>query len=227
MISPPITPMSSGGSTTSDPEPNGPMPPGSFDPMSSGTPTPTSPGLNQQYYSPSSPTSPGIQDPTGQHFSPPPYSTPGQKSKTMGMAMMNPQMNSTGGSGTQSSPDPNSDPHANADPDQGPTTTSNRYTNPSWFPGQDQNAGGPVPVQAQAQAQLSIQVTSPPTGSGGPRGIGNWDPNDPNLFPPRQLTPNTTGPSPTTCGLKGCSKLVFVDPVTHHQSEYCSHRHRE
>lgn len=228
MISPPITPMSSGGSFTSDPGVSGPMPPGSFDPMSSGTSTPTSPGLNQQYYSPSPPTSPGIQDPTGQHFSPPPYSTPstskqnsipGQKSKTMGMAM-----NSTGGGGTQSGPDQNSDPHADADPDQDQTATSNLYANPSWFPGQDQNAGGPVPVQAQAQAQFSTQVTSPPTGAGG---NGKWDPNDPNLFPPRQLTSNNSGPSPTTCRLKGCNKPVFVDPVTHHQSEYCSHRHRE
>ena len=242
MISPPITPMSSGGSNTSDPGVGGPMPPGSFDPMSPGTPTPTSPGLNQQYYSPSSPTSPGIQDPdassqtTGQHMSPPPYqtpntskqnSTPGQKSKTMGMAMPNPQVNSTGGGGTQSGPDPNTDPHTYADPNQDPTATPNRYPNPSWFPGQDQNAGGPVPIQAQAQAQLSVQVTSPPTGAGGSHGNGNWNPNDPNLFPSRQLTPNSSGPSPTTCRLKGCNKSVFVDPTTYHQSDYCSHRHRQ
>ena len=159
MISPPITPMSSGGSLKSLGM-GGPMSSGMFDPMSPGTPTPTTPGLNQQYYSPSSPTSPGIQDPNannqanGQHFWSPPLPsphiskqnpTPGQKSTTMSMAM-NSQMISAGGGGNQSSRD------LNFDPNQSPTT-SNNYPNSNQFP---------VPVQAQAQAQLSVQVTSPP-----------------------------------------------------------------
>ena len=218
------------------PEMGGPISPGTFDPMSPGTLTPISPGLNQQYYSPSSPTGPGFQDPNedyqtnGQHFSPSPLllaphitkqdSTPGQKSKTTSTAMnVNPQMNSTGGGGIQSSHDPDSDLYAHADPDQDPTATSNHYPNSNWFPGRDQNTStGP----AQAQARHSIQATSPPTGAGG-HGNRNWDPSN---LPSQRSTSTSPGP-PTTCRLKGCNKPVFVDPVTHSQSEYCSQRHRE
>jgi len=212
MVSPPITPMSSGGSLMSLGM-GGPMQLGTFDPMSPRTPTPTSPGLNEQYYSPSSPTGPGIQDPNansqinGQYFSSPslpvPHiskqnSTPGQKSKTMSMAM-NPQKNTTGGGGIKSSYD---DPRAHADPDQDPTATSNS----------NQFTGGPAPVQGQAPAQFTIQVTSIPTGAGG-HGNGK-----PSCLPSQQSTSTST-----TCRLKGCKKPVSVD----HQNEYCSQRHRE
>jgi len=75
MISPPITPMSSGmGNST-------------------GMSTPTTPGTNQQYHTPPSPTSPGLPDPNAS----------GQKSRTMT------QSNSTGGDNHN---DPDFDPYA-------------------------------------------------------------------------------------------------------------------
>ena len=70
---------------------------------------------------------------------------------------------------------------------------------PNHHPTPIPNGGGPpVPIQAQ----LSIHV-----GSGG---HGNWDPHDPDV-----------------CRLQGCSNPVYVDPVSHRKSEYCSQRHRE
>jgi len=84
MISPPITPMSSGMGSPMSAGMGGSMLPGAFDQMS--PETPTTPGLNQQYYSPSSPASPGFQDPNtndqtnGQHFSSPPLPIPKQNS---------------------------------------------------------------------------------------------------------------------------------------------------
>ena len=213
------------------------MSPGTFDPMSPGTPTPTSPGLNQQYYTPSSPTSPGIQDPNtnnytnGQNLSPPPFpalhipkqdTTPGQESKTVNKAT-NPGMNPACGD-TKSSHEPNSDPHDDSDEDSMGETPS-QYSNSNQFPGQGQGTGGYFPAQAQAQAQFSVHVTSPPTGAGG-HGNGNWGPGNVNNFPSQPFTSTSSSPS-TTCRLKGCNKPVFVDPVTHLESEYCSHRHRE
>ena len=204
------------------------MTPGTFDPMTPGTPTTS--GLNQHYYTPSSPASPGIQDPdtndqtNRQNFSLPPLpaphsskqnSTPIQKSKTANMTV-NTRATSTGG-GTQPNDSPDFDPHA--DPDQDPMGTPNSY---QPF-GQNQNTGGSIPIQAQAQ--FSIQVTSTPTGAGG-HGNGNWDQNDANYFPSQPLTSTSSGSS-TTCRLKGCNKPVFVDPETHYPSEYCSQRHRE
>jgi len=147
MISPPITPNPSGGSLMS-PRMGGPIPSGQFDPISPGTLTPTSSGFDQQFYSPTSPTSPGIQDldpnnQTKRQYPPSPplpglpiserNSAPGQRSKTDPMA------------------------------------TSNHYSNSNQLP------GGPVPIQTQAR--VSIQVTSTPSGSGG-HGNGNWDPSD-------------------------------------------------
>jgi len=110
--------------------------------------------------------------------------------------------------------DPNLD--SRADPDQDPTATSDNYQHPSQFSGQN---------QAQAQAQFSVQVRSPPTGTGG-HGNRGWDPSDPDHLPSQQSTSTSSGP-PTTCRLKGCNKPVSVDPATHYQSEYCSQRHRE
>jgi hypothetical protein len=232
MISPPITPMSSGGSSMSSGM-GGPMPPGAFDPMSSGTPTPTSPGLNQQFYSPTSPTGPGIQDPNAQYFSSPPFpaphtpkqnSTPGQKSNTMSM-VMNPQMNSTSGGGIQSSrSDPDFDPRAHADPNQDPTATSIRYPDPNQFRGQDQNAGGSIPVQTRAQ--ISIQVTTPTGNNAGGYGNGDWNSSDPDDFTSKRSASTSPGP-PTTCRLGGCNKPVLVDSSTRRPSEYCSQKHRE
>jgi len=173
-ISPPISPVSSGAGGT----------------MSTGTPP--SPGLGQQYYSPSSPTSPEIQDLdtndqiNGQHFSSPQFptqhtsnksSTSGQMSKTMSMAVDSP-----------------TDPTGGGDFDY------------DFYPDED-------------------PVDSLPPSAGG-HGNGNWDPSDPNHVPSQQSTSTSFGSS-MTCRLKGCQKPVFVDPVTHHQSEYCSQRHRE
>lgn len=239
MISPPITPISSGMGGPTPPGMGDPTPPGSFDPMSPGTPTPTTPGLNQRYYStPSTPTNPGTQDPNangqtnGQHLSSPPFpapripnqsSTQGQPmSRTMDLAMnMDPPTNSTGG-GPQPNHDPDLDPHT--DPSQDPAVTSNHHPNFNQFPSQNRNTGGFVPVQAQAQ--VSIQVTSsPPMGAGG-HGNGGWDPTDPNHFPSQQSTSTSSG-SPMMCRLNGCNEPVFMDPVTYHQSDYCSQRHRE
>lgn len=214
MVSPPITPTSSGGSLMSLGM-GGPMQLGTFGPMSPGTPTPTSPGLNEQYYSPSSPTGPGIQDPNannqinGQYFSSPSLpvspiskqnSTPGQKSKTMSMTM-DPRKNATDDGDIKPSYD---DLHPLADQDQDPTATSNS----------NQLPGGLIPVQGQAPAQFSIQVTSIPTGAGG-HGNGKWEPS----FPPSQQSTSTS----TMCRLKGCKKPASVD----YQNEYCSQRHRE
>jgi len=243
MISPPITPMSSGMSSPMSPGMGGPLSPGMggplspgmggpispgiFDPMSPGTPTPTSQGSNQQYYTPSSPTSPGIQDQNAddqnkvQQPPPPQNQTPTQgqpRSKTMSLAMSS-STNSTG-SDTQPEGDPEFDPHA--DPNRDPAVASNHHPNGGQLPGQSQGTGGPAPVQSQAQ--FSIQATgSPPTGAGG---HGNWDPSDPNNFPSLHSTSNLSG-LPGVCRLNGCDKSVFVDPVTHYRSEYCSQKHRE
>ena len=217
LISPPITPMSSGM--------NSPMSSGMGGLMSPGMSTPST--SNQQYYDPPSPTSPDIQDPdvndqtNGQHspphqlpgsYIPSQSSTSGQKSKTMNVAMK-PPMNSTGGGNY----DPNFDPHA--DPNHDPMVTSSQFSGPG------QNTGGSLPIQAQAHAQLTVQVTSPPVSAGG-HGNGYWDQNDPNNFLPQQSTLNSSNSS-MTCRLNGCNKPVFVDPATHYQSEYCSQRHRE
>lgn len=185
MISPPITPSSSGMGSPMSTGMGGPMPPGAYGQMSSGTSSPTTPG----YYSPASPTNPGIQDPNangqanGHHFTPPP------------------KMYSTSGT-----PQPNHDPNdldSYPDPNQDPTANS--------FPGHAQNPGG---VQAH--------VTSHPVGDGGHGGgNGNWVLNNPNYPHSQSLG------LPTTCLLNGCGKPVFVDPVTHHPSDYCSKRHRE
>jgi len=79
MISPPITPMSSGmGNST-------------------GMSTPTTPGTNQHYHTPPSPTSPGLPDPNAG----------GHKSRTTGIATS--QSNSTGGDNHD---DPDFDPYA-------------------------------------------------------------------------------------------------------------------
>lgn len=127
--------------------------------MSSGMSTPITPGLNQQYHTPPSPPSPGVQDLNANS-----HMNGHQKSKTMAIAMS--PVNSTG------SDDPNFDPQSDLNHD--PTVTSNHH----------QNTAGSVPIQAQAQ--LSIQVGSPqPTGTGG-HGNGNWDPSDPNNFPSQQ-----------------------------------------
>ena len=202
MISPPVTPMSSGMGTPIYPGMDDPM---GFDPMSPGMSTPTT--SNQQYYD-LSPTDP---DANGQHF-PSPHipgqgPTPGQHSKTTDMAV-DPSTNPTDGD-DQTDYDPNFDPHA--DPNQDPAAASNH------------RPGGLAPIHAQAQ--LTARVSSPPIGAGG-HGNGYWDPNDPNNFPSHQSTSTSSGSS-TTCRLKGCNKPVFVDPTTHHRSEYCSQRHRE
>lgn len=198
MISPPITPMSSG--TGSPPSP------GAFDQMS-----PTSPGFNQQYYSPSSPTGPGIQDfnTSGQNF-------PLPQSRTMGMAM-----HPTGG-GTHPNHEDDSDLYADANDDG--EVTPNYDHSPNQFQGQGQNIGGPPPIHAQAQ--FSIQVTTPPTGTSGGHGNGNRDPTDPNQSTLKRPTSGASGSS-ATCRLDGCDKPVFMDQTTGLQSEYCSQSHRE
>ena len=88
LISPPITPMSSG--------------------MSSSTGTPTTPGLNQPYYTPPSPTN-GLPDPNANG------QTNGSKSRTLAIATSQP--NSTGGDNN----DPDFDPFT--DPNHGQVTT--------------------------------------------------------------------------------------------------------
>ncbi|KAF9643751.1 hypothetical protein BDM02DRAFT_3191258 [Thelephora ganbajun] len=215
MISPPITPMSSGMGSPMSPGMSGPMLPGTFSPMSPGTPTPTAPGLNQQYYNASTPTSPWIQDPNadnqtnGQHFSSPHFPVPSapKQSKAMKMAMSPPTYSAN--DDTQLDYDPD-DFDPDEDPNQDPTMTLN-------------HTGGPIPIQARIQ----IQVSSLPMGAGG-HGNQNWNPSDPNNFPPQRVT-STSTPSGSfaTCRLKGCDKPIYVDPATHHQSEYCSQRHRE
>ena len=229
MISPPITPMSSGmGSPMSPGMGNHMPPPGMGGPISSGMST----GSNQHFYDPSSPSSPGFQDPnaigqtTGQHFPTPTHppqhassqsTTPGQISNTMSMAM-DP---TNGGNPPSYDPyDPNYDPM-----NQDPVANSNHHLDPSQFPGQNQNNGGPPPVQTQVQAQFSLQVSSPPTGPGGHMN-GNWDPSDPMNFPSQPSTSTSSGAFPT-CRLNGCNKPVYVDPVTQHESEYCTRKHRE
>jgi len=238
MISPPISPMPSGMGGPTPPGNFDPTPPGYFDPLPPESPTPTSPGLNQYYSSPPSPTNPGTQDPNandqtnGRNLSPPPFpaprvpnqsSTQGQPmSNTMNLAMnMNPPTYSAD-DGTQPNQDPDLSPLT--DPSQDPAANSNHH--PNIDQGQNQNARGLVPVQAQAQARFSIQaINSPPMGAGG-YGNGNLDPSDPNYFPSQQPTSTSSG-SPMVCRLNGCNKPVFMDPATHHQSEYCSQRHRE
>lgn len=230
MISPPISPLIVGSSMPF--QMAGPPSPVISEPATTaGVPTPTTPLLDQQYYTPSSPTSPGIQDPdangqiNGQYFSSPQNQGPAQgqpRSKTMIMAMKSPT--SSSGSGTQPDDDPDFDLYAESNQD--PTVTPNHNPNGGQITGQNQKTGGPVPVQGQTQTHFSIQSTSsPPTGTGG-HGNGNWGPSGPNHFPSRQSTSAFSGPS-TVCRLNGCHKPVFVDPATQHQSEYCSQRHRE
>ena len=110
LISPPITPMSSGMSG------------------STGTHTPTTPGLNQQYYTPSSPTSPSLPDPNANG------QTNGSKSRTMAIATSQP--NSGGGDNS----DPDFDPYA--DPNHGQVT----------------HGTVPVQAQAQVSIQVNTPV---------------------------------------------------------------------
>jgi len=111
LISPPITPMSSGMSG-----------------MSGSTGTPTTPGLNQPYYTPPSPTSPGLPDPNANG------QTNGSKSRTMTIATS--QTNSGGGDNN----DTDFDPYA--DPNHGQVTTG----------------AVPIQAQAQVSIQVNSPV---------------------------------------------------------------------
>ena len=210
VISPPISPMTSGMGS----------------PMMS---TPTT--SNQQY---SDPPSPESSDEFDDFYDPnDDFQTNGHRPQLLGppvpsqssMLGQRPNaMNIAMGSSTNSINGNPPDYEPTYDPFADPNQVQAVSTNP--FRGQGQNAGGSGPIQAQAHAQFTVQVTSPPAGAGG-HGNGYWDPNDPNNFPSQQQLTSPSPGSSMTCRLSGCNKPVFVDPATYQPSEYCSQRHRE